>query len=66
MCEKCDEIERTIRRFRQVRWSISDELTVQQARQVIADLEAHKGLVHAAPGYADSEEFPGYAGLPRR
>jgi predicted choloylglycine hydrolase len=45
MCEKCDEIERTIRRFRQVQCSISDELTVQQARQTIVDLEAQKSLV---------------------
>jgi hypothetical protein len=48
MCEKCDEIERTIRRFRQVQWSISEELTVQQARQVIADLEAQKSSIHRA------------------
>ena len=55
MCEKCDEIERTIRRFRQVRWSISDELTVQQARQTIVDLEAQKSSVHTAPYHSRNE-----------
>ena len=55
MCEKCDEIERTIRRFRQVRQSISEQLTVEQAIQVIADLEAYKHSVHAMPSRSSSE-----------
>jgi hypothetical protein len=46
MCEKCSTINNTIERFRQIRRSISDQLTVERARQVIADLEEQKAVLH--------------------
>jgi hypothetical protein len=46
MCEKCSTINKTIERFRQIRRSISDQLTVERARQVIADLEEQKAVLH--------------------
>jgi hypothetical protein len=47
MCEQCKEIERMIERFRQVKRSISDELTVQRAKKAIADLETQKMALHS-------------------
>jgi hypothetical protein len=46
MCGKCLEIDKTIERFRQVKQSISDQLTVERAQEVIADLEAKKVALH--------------------
>jgi hypothetical protein len=46
MCEKCVEIDKAIERFRQVSWSICDQLTVERAKEVIADLEAKKATLH--------------------
>ncbi len=46
MCEKCDEIEVTIERFRQIKRSIGDQLTVERALEVIADLETQKAALH--------------------
>ncbi len=46
MCEKCSTINRTIERFRQIRRSISDQLTLERARQVIAELEEQKAALH--------------------
>ena len=46
MCDKCSTINKTIERFRQVRRSISDQLTVERARQVIAELEEQKAVLH--------------------
>jgi len=55
MCEKCSTINNTIERFRQIRRSISDQLTVERARQVIADLEEQKAVLHLG----DSERTVG-------
>jgi hypothetical protein len=46
MCEKCVEIDVTIERFRQIKRSIGDQLTVERALEVIADLEAKKAALH--------------------
>src|SRR6202012_5231494 len=46
MCDKCSTINKTIERFRQIRRSISDQLTVERARQVIAELEEQKAALH--------------------
>ena len=56
MCEKCAEIELTIERFRSIKSAVSDQLTLERAQEVIADLEAQKATIHpqvvekAAPG----------------
>lgn len=46
MCEKCDEICKTIERYRRILLSISDDLTVDRTRQLIADLQAQKAALH--------------------
>ena len=46
MCERCVEIDRTIDRYRQVQLSISDELTIDRAKEVIVELESKKSEIH--------------------
>jgi hypothetical protein len=47
MCEKCLQIDNTIQRFRQIKRSISEHLTVEKAKQVIADLEVQRAALHS-------------------
>jgi hypothetical protein len=47
MCEKCSAIDKTIERFRRIKRSISDQLTVERAKQVIPDLEDQKAALHS-------------------
>jgi hypothetical protein len=49
MCEKCVEIDKAIERFRRIKRSISEQLTVERAQEVIADLEAKKATLHPEP-----------------
>ena len=49
MCEKCDEIEKTIERYRRITKSINDDLTVEHATDLIRDLEAQKAARHPRP-----------------
>jgi hypothetical protein len=46
MCERCVEIDRTMERYRRISLSISDQRTVEQAKQLIADLRAQKAALH--------------------
>ena len=46
MCEKCDEIEKKIERYRQIERSIMDQLTVDRTKELIAELEAKKAALH--------------------
>jgi hypothetical protein len=46
MCEKCVEIDKTIERYRQIKRSIMDQLTVDRAKELIAELEARKAALH--------------------
>jgi hypothetical protein len=46
MCEKCAEIDILIGRYRQVKRSISDQLTIERAQDVIAELEGMKAALH--------------------
>ncbi len=52
MCEKCARIDKAIERFRGIRRSISEELTVAKAKEVIADSEALKSGLHPRQGWA--------------
>jgi hypothetical protein len=54
MCEKCAEIDILIGRYRQVKRSISDQLTITRAQDVIAELEGMKAALHP-------EQQPGLA-----
>ena len=46
MCEKCVEIYKTIERYRQIKRSIMDQLTVDRTKELIAELEAQKAALH--------------------
>jgi len=46
MCDKCVEIDRTIERYRRISLSIGDQLTVDRAKQLIADLRVQKAALH--------------------
>ncbi len=46
MCEKCVEIDKTIERYRRIQQSIMDQLTVERTKELIADLEARKAVLH--------------------
>jgi hypothetical protein len=47
MCEKCIAIDLTIERYRHVKRSISDELTMERAQDIIDELEVEKGQLHS-------------------
>jgi hypothetical protein len=46
MCEKCVEIDKTIKRYRVIILSIGDPITIDRAKELIADLEAKKVDLH--------------------
>jgi hypothetical protein len=46
MCEKCEEIDKTIARYQRILLSIGDQVTVDRTRELIADLEARKTALH--------------------
>jgi len=43
---KCTEIDQMIERYRRILLSISDQITVDRTRQLIADLRAQKAALH--------------------
>ena len=46
MCNQCVEIDKTIERYRNILRSINDQLTLDRAKELIADLEAQKAALH--------------------
>jgi hypothetical protein len=46
MCEKCVEISKTIERYRRIMLSISDHVTTERTKELIADLQAQKEALH--------------------
>ena len=46
MCEQCDEIDKTIERYRKIKLSINDQLTLDRTEELISDLEAKKAALH--------------------
>ena len=46
MCEKYDEIDKTIERYRRIRERILDQEFVDRAAELIAELEADKAALH--------------------
>jgi hypothetical protein len=48
MCHECDEIDRTIERYRQIKERIADQALVDRARELIAELEADKAALQPA------------------
>ena len=49
MCNQCVEIDKTIERYRNILRSINDQLTLDRAKELIADLEAQKAALHPGP-----------------
>ena len=47
MCEQCIAIDKVIKRFRQVQRTIIDPLTIDRAKEAIADLEAKKAALRS-------------------
>jgi hypothetical protein len=48
MCEKCVEIDKNIERYRRIQRTIGDQVTVDRAKELIADLTAQKAALHPA------------------
>ena len=46
MCEKCEEIDKTIERYRRIKERIQDQAFVDRAKELIAELEADKAALH--------------------
>ena len=46
MCDKCQELEKKIERYRRLTFSINDQLTIDQLNQLIKELEAEKAKLH--------------------
>jgi len=43
---KCDEIDKTIVRYRQILLSIDDQVTIERTNELIAELHAKKAELH--------------------
>ena len=46
MCEKCVVIDKAIARYQNVARTILDQITVERAKELIADLEKQKADLH--------------------
>ena len=46
MCEKCEEIEKTIVRYQRILLSIGDQVIIDRTKELIADLESQKVALH--------------------
>jgi len=49
MCEKCDDIDAKIARYRRVSADVDDETVIALINAFIADLESEKAALHPAP-----------------
>jgi hypothetical protein len=47
MCEKCEELEKKIERYRRLAFSINDRLTIDRLNQLIKDAEAAITALHS-------------------
>lgn len=46
MCDKCIEFDKKIERYRQIQRTILDQITVDRAKELIAELEVQKAALH--------------------
>jgi hypothetical protein len=46
MCDKCQELEKKIERFRRLALAINDPLTIDRFNQLISDTKAEKAKLH--------------------
>ena len=47
MCEKCIELDEIIGKYRHIKQNILDQITVDRAQELIAELEKRKMLLHS-------------------
>jgi hypothetical protein len=45
MCDKCDEIDKTIQRYRQIQERVTDQTFIKRAKELIAQFEADKAAI---------------------
>jgi len=46
MCDKCDEIDKTMIRYQRILLAIADQVTVDRTRELIGDLQAQQAALH--------------------
>jgi len=46
MCDRCQELDEKIERYRRIAWAINDQRTVDKLVEMIAGMEAHKAALH--------------------
>jgi hypothetical protein len=46
MCDKCQQLEKKIARYRKVAYSINDRETIDRLNELIKDMEAEKAKLH--------------------
>jgi hypothetical protein len=46
MCNKCDEIDKTIERYRRIKERVANQVLVDRARELISEMEADKAALH--------------------
>jgi hypothetical protein len=46
MCEKCDEIDKTIERYRRIQRTILDQQLIDGAQELIDEMESDKAALH--------------------
>ena len=45
MCDKCNEIDKTIERYRRIKERITDQTFIERAEELIAQFEADKAAI---------------------
>jgi hypothetical protein len=46
MCDACDELDEKIEHYKKVRSAMTDQLTIERIKALIAELEAQKAALH--------------------
>jgi hypothetical protein len=46
MCEKCDEIDKAITRYKRLKDLVLDRMAIEAANQIVAKLRAEKAALH--------------------
>lgn len=47
MCDKCQDLEKKIERYRRLAFSINDQLTIDRFNQLVKEAEAEKAKLHS-------------------
>jgi uncharacterized protein YmfQ (DUF2313 family) len=49
MCDKCAELDGKIEHYERIRASIGDQVTVDRIRELVAEMNAQKAILHPEP-----------------